>query len=97
LSPAFISANEPHAFLNMRPRNHLDNLAQAHIFNGMEHRGIEYSVVQSVERGKWNWFAVIDATMTKSGQAKSKPAAVADAEHAIDRAIAPKRVPPRSV
>ena len=75
----------------MRSRNHLDNLAQAHIFNGMEHRGIEYSVVQGVERGTWKWFAVIDATVTKSGQSKSKPAAVADAERAIDRAIAPKR------
>jgi hypothetical protein len=34
--------------------------------------------------------SVIDANMTKSGQAKSKRAAVADAERAIDRAIAPK-------
>jgi len=58
----------------------------------MEYRGVEYSVVQGVERGTWKWFAVTDATRTKSGQAKSKPAAVADAERAIDRALAPKRV-----
>jgi len=69
-------------------RNHLDNLAQAHIFNSMEHRGIEYSVVQGIERGTWKWFAVIDATMTRSGQAKSRPVAVADAKRAIDKAIA---------
>ena len=68
--------------------DHLENLAQAHIFNGMEHRGIEYSVVQGIERGTWKWFAVIDATMTRSGQAKSRLAAVADAKRAIDKAIA---------
>jgi len=72
-------------------RNHLDNFTQAHIFNGMEHRGIEYSVVQGIERGTWKWFAVIDATMTKSGQAKSRPAAVSDAKRAIDRELLRRR------
>jgi hypothetical protein len=63
---------------------------------GMEHRGVEYSVVQGVERGVWKWSASV-ADMLIMGQASTKPAAVAAAERAINKALAPtkKRLVPR--
>jgi hypothetical protein len=64
----------------------MDNPNGAAITNGMEYRGVEYSIVQGVERGKWI-------------QASNKPAAVIGAQRAIDRALDPKKrrlVPPRS-
>jgi hypothetical protein len=66
--------------------------------NGMEYRGVEYSVVQSVERGKWTWSLSLDTNTKQSGEANNKPAAVIAAERAIDRALEPKKqrlVPPR--
>ena len=59
------------------------------MLNGMEYRGVEYSVVQSVERGKWAWSLSLDTnTNTKqSDQANNKLAAVIAAERAIDRAL----------
>jgi hypothetical protein len=70
--------------------------------NRMEYRGVEYSVVQSVERGKWTWSLSLDTntdTDTKqSDQANNKLAAVIAAERAIDRALDFKKrrlVPPR--
>jgi hypothetical protein len=68
--------------------------------NRMEYRGVEYCVVQSVERGKWTWSLSLDTnTDTKqSDQANNKLAAVIAAERAIDRALDFKKrrlVPPR--
>jgi hypothetical protein len=79
-------------------RNHLDNLTQARVSNGMEHRGVEYSVVQGVERGTWRW--TVSLGVTKSGLARSKCDAVTKAEIVIDRALWPKKrrlIPQRSV
>jgi hypothetical protein len=62
-------------------------------------RGVEYSIVQSVERGKWMWSLSLDMNIKKSGQVGSKPKGVIVAERAIDRAIDFKKrrlVPPRS-
>jgi hypothetical protein len=56
----------------------------------MEYRDIEYAVVQGIERGVWKWSASV-AGVVILGQAPSKSAAVAEAENAIDRALAPKR------
>ena len=58
---------------------------------GMEYRGVEYSVVQGVERGVWKWSASV-ADMLIVGREPTKSAAVVAAEKAIDRALAPKRV-----
>jgi hypothetical protein len=65
--------------------------------NGMEYRGVEYSVVQSVERGKWTWSLSLDTNTKQSGQANNKLAALIAAERAIDRALDTKKqrlVPP---
>jgi hypothetical protein len=53
----------------------------------MEYRGVEYSVVQSVERGKWTWSLSLDTNVKSSDQANNKLAAVIAAERAIDRAL----------
>jgi hypothetical protein len=69
------------------------------ITKGMEYRGVEYSVVQGVERGKWIWSLSLETNIKKSGQASNKPAAVIEVKRAIDRALDPKKrrlVPPRS-
>jgi hypothetical protein len=64
----------------------------------MRYRDIEYTVVQGIERGVFKWSASV-AGVVITGQEPSKSAAVAEAEKAIDRALAPKKVqldpPPR--
>jgi hypothetical protein len=65
----------------------------------MEYRGVEYSVVQSVERGKWTWSLSLDTNTKQSGQANNKLVALIAAERAIDRALEIKKqrlVSPRS-
>jgi hypothetical protein len=57
----------------------------------MEFQGIEYSVVQGIERGVWKWSASV-ADVIIMGQEPTKSAAVAAAENAIERALAGKRV-----
>jgi hypothetical protein len=77
----------------------MDNPNGAGITNGMEYRGVEYNIVQGVERGKWIWSLSLNTNIKTSGQVGSKPAAVTVAERAIDRALDPKKrrlVPPRS-
>jgi hypothetical protein len=56
----------------------------------MEYRGIEYSVVQGIERGTWKWSASV-AGVIIMGQQPTRAAAVAAAENGIDRALAGKR------
>jgi hypothetical protein len=57
----------------------------------MEYRGIEYSVVQGIERAVWKWTASV-ADVLIMGQASTKSAAAAAAERAINKALAPPRV-----
>jgi hypothetical protein len=54
----------------------------------MEYRGIEYSVVQGIERGVWPW-SVSVTNLLIMGRASTRPAAIAAAEHAIDKALTP--------
>jgi len=56
----------------------------------MEYRDIEYTVVPGIGRHLWKWSASVADVMI-TGQAHSKSAAVAEAEKAIDRALALKR------
>jgi hypothetical protein len=56
----------------------------------MKYRGIEYAVVQGIGRQVWKWSASV-AEVVISGQAATKSEAVAEAERAIDRALAPKK------
>ena len=57
----------------------------------MEYRGIEYSVVQGIDRHLWKWSVAFDANHSATGKAATKAEAVSKAEHAIDRALAPKK------
>jgi hypothetical protein len=57
----------------------------------MRHRDIEYSLVQGLGRHLWKWSASV-ADMVITGQAATKSEAAAEAEKAIDRALAPKKV-----
>ena len=59
----------------------------------MEYRDIEYTVVQGIGRHLWKWSASV-ADVVITGQAYSKLAAVVEAEKAIDRALAQKKVRP---
>jgi hypothetical protein len=59
----------------------------------MKYRDIEYTVVQGVGRPLWKWSASV-ADVVITGQAYSKLTAVVEAEKAIDRALALKKVRP---
>jgi hypothetical protein len=57
----------------------------------LKHRDVEYTVVQGIERQLWKWgFALEGKAVT--GQAATKAEAVAEAERAIDRALASKKL-----
>jgi hypothetical protein len=63
----------------------------------MRYREIEFSVDQGIGRQLWKWSVSLDANHSVTGQAATKPEAVAEAERAIDRALAVKKlrlVPP---
>jgi hypothetical protein len=57
----------------------------------MKYRDIEYTVVQGIERGVWKWTASV-AGVVVMGQAVNKAEAAKNAERAIDRALALKKV-----
>ncbi len=56
----------------------------------MEHRGVEYRIIQGIKRGFWKW-SVETETGTKSGTTDSRDAAMAAAKRAIDNALDPKK------
>jgi hypothetical protein len=57
----------------------------------MRYRDIEYSLVQGLGRHLWKWSASV-ADVVITGQAATKSEAVREAERAIDRALAPKKL-----
>jgi hypothetical protein len=62
----------------------------------MEHRGVEYRIIQGIQRGFWKW-SVETETEKNSGTSDSRDAAMAAAKRAIDNALDPKRrklIPP---
>jgi hypothetical protein len=62
----------------------------------LKHRDIEYTVVQGIGRNIWKWDLEVEGKEL-TGQAATKAKAVENAERAIDRALAPKKlrlVPP---
>ena len=59
----------------------------------MKYREIEYAVVQGIGRHLWKWSASV-ADVVITGLAYGKVAAVVEAEKAIDRALALKKVRP---
>jgi len=62
----------------------------------MEHRGVEYRIIQGIKRGFWKW-SIDTETGTKSGCVYSRAAAMAAAKRAIDNTLDPKKrklIPP---
>ena len=58
----------------------------------MRYREIEFSVVQGIGRQLWKWSVSLNANHSVTSQAATKPEAVVEAEHAIDRALAVKNL-----
>ena len=56
----------------------------------MRYRGIEYSVVQGIERHLWKWAATVAGTKI-SGQGSTRDEAIEKAKKAIARAIQKQR------
>jgi hypothetical protein len=52
----------------------------------MQYQGADYTVVQAIERGDWKW-SVSVAGIVLTGHEETRPAAIAAAEKAIDRAL----------
>jgi len=62
----------------------------------MEHRGVEYRIIQGIQRGFWKWLIETESG-TKSGTSDTRDAAMAAAKRSIDNALDPKKrkpVPP---
>jgi hypothetical protein len=62
----------------------------------MEHRGVEYRIIQGIQRGFWKW-SIETETGTKSGTSDTRDAAMAAAKRSIDNELDPKKrkpVPP---
>ena len=57
----------------------------------MKYRDIEYTLVQGIGGNIWKWSVAFEEIKIR-GQAKTKADAVKDAERAIDRKLAPKRL-----
>ena len=79
-------------------RTHLSKIDHARLRGrlSMEHRGVEYRIIQGIQRDPWKW-SVETGTGTKSGISDSKDAAMAAAKRAIDNALDPKKrklIPP---
>ena len=58
----------------------------------MQYRGVHYSVVQGIERQLWKWSVAVNSDVAVNGQAGTKIQAVAEAERAIDRILATKKL-----
>ena len=77
----------------LKSKNPLSEAVRRGTRRGLElkYRDVEYTVVQGIERQLWKWgFALEGKAVT--GQAVTKAEAVAEAERAIDRALAPKKL-----
>jgi hypothetical protein len=57
----------------------------------LKYRDVEYTVVQGLGRQLWEWGFVLEAKPV-TGQAATKAEVVAEAERAIDKALAPKKL-----
>ena len=57
----------------------------------MKYRDVEFTVVQGFGRQLWKWGVALEGKAL-TGQAVTKAEAVAEAERAIDRALAPRKL-----
>jgi len=62
----------------------------------MEYRGKQYTVVQGIQRSTWKWTVQLDEGTVKSGTAETRAAAMNSAVLLIDKALAPKKIKPKS-
>jgi hypothetical protein len=60
----------------------------------MEYRGKNYVVFEGDEPNSWRWAVTLDDLTTKTGEAKTRSAAVTEVVLAVDRALS-KPNPPR--
>jgi hypothetical protein len=63
----------------------------------MEYRGIEYNVLQALNRPYWKWVVRLDEKRMKTGGTYSRVAAVRLAQVTIDQAIKNKPQRPKTV
>jgi hypothetical protein len=85
--------------LTRKSSSHCETALRAPILNDMKYRGMEYSVVQGIGRHVWKWSVSLDTGVSVGGRTATKSEALAEAERAIDRALAPKKlriVPPKT-
>jgi hypothetical protein len=59
----------------------------------MEYRGKNYLIFEGDEPDSWSWAVTLDDHTTKTGQAKTRSAAVTEVVLAVDRALS-KRIRP---
>lgn len=53
----------------------------------MDHKGIEYEVLQTANPTGWRWIVHLDAGRRKSGISSSRPMAITSAKHAINKTL----------
>jgi hypothetical protein len=60
----------------------------------MRYRGTEFWMVQRIGKGRqlWRWSVSFDSNHSATGHAATEPEAMAEAERAIDRALAVKKI-----
>jgi hypothetical protein len=56
----------------------------------LRYKDVDFTVIQGIERQLWKWTVSVGDIIVR-GQAATKAEAVAQAERAIDRALAPKK------
>ena len=57
----------------------------------MEYRGKNYLIFESEEPDSWRWAVTLDDVTTKTGEAKTRSAAVTAVVLAVDRALSKSR------
>jgi hypothetical protein len=55
----------------------------------MEHKGIDYQIVQTTRPTGWIWTVYLDNGQTKMGVSSSREYAIYDATYAIEKALSP--------
>lgn len=58
----------------------------------MEYRGKQFTVVQGINPDSWKWSVHLDEATIRTGEAKTRPKAMADAVIAIDHWLKPRKV-----
>ncbi|WFU15029.1 hypothetical protein [Bradyrhizobium sp. CB3481] len=53
----------------------------------MEHKGVQFEVIQTTNSCGWKWTAFVDAARMRTGIALTRADAVLDAELAIEKAL----------